>query len=137
MKPKIINGDCYKDDRGSLYYNNNFDATAIKRVYIIENKDNFIIRGWQGHKFEQRWFSAMIGSFKIKLIRIDDWELPSKDLPVIVYKISADKLDVLHVPEGYVTSIQAISEKAKLLVMANFLLGKTKDEYRYPINYFE
>ena len=137
MKPKMINGDCFEDDRGSLYYNNSFDVTVIKRVYIIKNKDNFIIRGWQGHKIEQRWFSAITGSFRIKLIRIDNWESPSKDLPVILHKINADRLDVLHVPKGYVTSIQAISEKAKLLVMADFLLGETKDEYRYPINYFE
>ena len=135
--PKIISGDCHVDYRGALIYNNNFDATNVKRVYFIENKNESIIRGWQGHKIEKRWFSPVIGSFKIRLIKINSWEFPSKDLSFVEYEIKSDKLDVLYVPQGYVTSIQSVGKNTKLLVMANFLIEETKDEYRYPINYFE
>ena len=31
-------------------------------------------RRWQGHKVEQRWFSAMNGIFEIELIKVDDWK---------------------------------------------------------------
>jgi dTDP-4-dehydrorhamnose 3,5-epimerase-like enzyme len=135
--PKIIKGDCHIDHRGTLSYNNNFDATGVKRVYFIENKNDNVVRGWQGHKIEKRWFCAAIGSFIIRLIKINNWELPSKELRCIEYEINSDKLEVLYVPKGYVTSIQSIGENAKLLVMANYLIGETKDEYRYPINYFK
>ena len=135
--PKIISGDCHVDHRGALIYNNNFDATNVKRIYFIENKNESIIRGWQGHKIEKRWFSPVMGSFKIRLIKINSWELPSKDLSFVEFEIKSDKLDVLYVPQEYVTSIQSVGENTKLLVMANFLIGETKDEYRYPINYFE
>ena len=135
--PKIIIGDCHIDNRGTLIYNNNFDTTSVKRIYFIENKNNSVIRGWQGHNIEKRWFSAVIGSFKIRLIKIDNWELPSKELSSIEYKITSDKMEVLFVPNGYVTSIQSMQKNAKLLVMGNYLIGETKDEYRYPINYFE
>lgn len=74
MKPTLILGNCHQDHRGHLFYNNNFDATNIKRIYVIENHSVDFVRAWHGHKIEQRWFSAIQGSFKIQLIAIDNWE---------------------------------------------------------------
>ena len=136
MDPKIIKGDCHSDSRGNLFYNNDFDATEIKRVYVIENQNTDFIRAWQGHKIEQRWFSAMQGRFEIKLVKIDDWENPSKDLVPIVCTINAEKLDVIHVPEGYANSIQSLEDGSKLLVMTNCLLGENNDDYRFAGDYF-
>ncbi len=137
MRPKVINGDSHSDERGILRFNNSFDATAIKRMYIIENKDSLFVRGWQGHRIEQRWFSVLQGSFKIGLIVIENWEKPSKKAEIITYVLDSEKLDVLHVPKGYVSSIQAISDKSKLLVMADYSLNEINDEYRFAIDYFE
>lgn len=137
MIPKIINGGSHSDVRGILRFNNSFDATAVKRIYIIENKDTVSVRGWQGHRVEQRWFSVLQGSFKIELIAIDDWEYPSKKLQSKIFIISSDTFDVLHVPKGYVSSIQSLEENAKLLVMADYLLGEIQDEYRFDIDYFK
>lgn len=137
MEPKIINGNCHFDQRGILFYNNEFDASLIKRIYIIENESTEFIRGWQGHKIEQRWFSVVNGKFKIQLIKIDDWEKPSSNLETFTYLIDSEKLNVLHVPKGYVSSIQSLEVNSKLLVMADYLLGEIKDEYRYDIDYFK
>lgn len=136
MQPKIIKGGLHKDARGTLKYNNDFDASVVKRFYIIENKDVNFIRGWQGHKIEQRWFSVISGSFMIKLIAIDNWEQPSKDIEQLSFTLQDNELDILHCPPGYATAIQALEEGAKLLVMADYLLNITKDEYRYPLDYF-
>ena len=136
MIPKIITGNSHTDTRGTLCYNNDFDASAIKRIYVIENNGDFI-RAWQGHKIEQRWFSAINGSFKIGLIKIDNWENPAKNLKKLFYIINSDTLEVLHVPKGYVSSIQAMEVGSKLLVMADYLLGEINDEYRYDANYFK
>lgn len=137
MGPKLIKGDCHSDQRGSLFYNNDFDASMIKRIYVIENHNPEYIRGWQGHKVEQRWFSAITGSFKIHLIEIDNWENPSKNLMPFTFIINMEKLDVLHVPQGYVSSIQTLEEGSKLLVMADYLVEEIEDEYRYEIDYFK
>jgi len=137
MKPKLITGNCHSDQRGSLFYNNDFDASAIKRIYLIENIETGFNRGWQGHKIEQRWFSAITGSFKISLIEIDNWEQPSTALNPLIFIINAQKLDVLHVPKGYVSSIQSLDKSAKLLVMADYFLAEIQDEYRYDIDYFK
>tara|TARA_B110000879_G_scaffold70701_1_gene98728 strand:- start:522 stop:941 length:420 start_codon:yes stop_codon:yes gene_type:complete len=137
MKPSsLIKGSSFTDLRGTLYYNNTFDSSAVKRIYIIENSSTKIFRGWQGHKIEQRWFSAVQGSFRIKLIEIDDWNSPSKSLVYQEIKLEAKTLDVLHIPQGYVTSIQSIENNSKLLVMADYSISEIEDEYRYDLNYF-
>lgn len=136
-KPILIKGGIFSDERGLLLYNNDFDVTEIKRMYIIKNKSPELIRGWQGHKIEQRWFSVICGEFLIKLLAVDNWESPSKDLEVMEFQITASNMSVLHVPAGYISSIQSTKENAKLLVMSDYLLGSIKDEYRYDIKYFE
>lgn len=137
MKPKLIIGNSHTDSRGSLYYNNDFDATAIKRIYSIENKSIDFVRAWQGHKIEQRWFTAIQGSFEIKLIAIDNWEKPSVNLQAETFVLDSNSMRVLHTPKGFVSSIQALKENSKLLVMANYHLGEINDEYRYALDYFK
>jgi dTDP-4-dehydrorhamnose 3,5-epimerase-like enzyme len=137
MNPILIKGNFHQDNRGTLQYNNNFDASQIKRVYIIENADLEVQRGWQGHQIEQRWFSAVLGKFKISLIKIDNWENPSFELKPSTFELSSNVLDVLYVPAGYISCIQAIEDNAKLLVMANYKLGEIKDEYRFDLQQFE
>lgn len=136
MKPTLISGSCHQDERGQLFYNNDFDTTCIKRMYVIENHSVDFVRAWQGHKIEQRWFSAIQGSFKIQLIAIDNWEKPSETLTRLNYILDSATLDVLHIPAGYVSSIQALEEKSKLMVMSDHHLGESNDEFRYPTNYF-
>lgn len=137
MVPKIIKGGSHSDTRGKVRFNNSFDATTIKRIYLIENNETTFVRGWQGHRIEQRWFSVLQGSFKIELIAIDDWEKPSKELEWFNFIVDAETLDVLHVPSGYVSSIQSLETGSKLLVMADYLLGDIQDEYRFDIDYFK
>ena len=117
--------------------NNDFDATQIKRMYIIENANTSFIRAWQGHKIEQRWFSAIKGSFNIKLIKIDNWQSPPKDIKTESFILKSEQMDILHVPAGFVTSIHSLETDARLLVMADTFLGEMDDEYRYATDYFD
>jgi hypothetical protein len=137
MVPIIIKGNCYKDLRGSLFFNNDFDASVVKRIYVIENEKTEFVRAWQGHRIEQRWFSVICGSYVIELIAIDDWEVPSRKLDRIRFVLHATTLDVLHIPVGYVSSIKSQEEGSKLLVMANYSIGELDDEYRFEVDYFE
>jgi dTDP-4-dehydrorhamnose 3,5-epimerase-like enzyme len=136
MKPTLISGNCHQDERGQLFYNNDFDTSCIKRMYVIENHSVDFVRAWQGHKVEQRWFSAIQGCFKIQLIAIDNWEKPTENPPILEYILKSVALDVLQIPAGYVSSIQAVEEKSKLVVMSDYHLGEINDEFRYPMNYF-
>lgn len=136
MIPEIIKGESHTDCRGTLFYNNDFDVSAIKRMYVIENQSNDFVRAWQGHQIEQRWFSVVKGSFRIQLIAIDNWERPSKDLQRLTFKLHSEKLDVLYIPSGYVSSIQSLEQGSKLLALSDFLLGAIQDDYRYEVDYF-
>ena len=136
MVLKLLKGNNHADSRGTLFYNNDFDATVIKRIYLIENLTTDFVRGWQGHQIEQRWFSAIKGSFKIELIAINDWDRPSKKSERFEFVLNSKKLDVLHIPAGYVSSIQSLIAGSKLLVMADYLMSELEDEYRYEADYF-
>ena len=135
--PNIIKGGEYTDERGQICYNNDIDLSDIKRIYTIENWTDEVIRGWQGHKIERRWFSAVSGAFKIDLIAIDNWDKPSKDCRLFSFEVESDELDILCVPKGYISKIQSLKPTSKLLVMADYLIGEVKDEYRYELDYFE
>jgi len=137
LEPEIIKGGIHSDDRGVLLYNNDFNASDIKRIYFIENKDTEVARAWQGHKIEQRWFSVTNGSFLIKTIKIDNWDKPSSDLTCMEFVISSKTLDILYVPKGYITSIQALENESKILAMADYRLGEIQDEFRFETNYFQ
>lgn len=131
MIPKLIPGGSHSDIRGSLTFNNDFVATSIKRIYTIENADEHSIRGWQGHKIEQRWFTAIKGSFKIQILSIAYFEKGLKDLQPYCFVLKTDQMDILHVPAGFVSSIQALEVGAKLLVLADYKMGEVDDEFRF------
>lgn len=137
MIPKLITGNCHSDPRGILFYNNDFDASLIKRMYVIENIDVNFVRGWQGHQIEQRWFSSISGKFKVQLIQVDNWKNPAQDLEVHTFHIDSKSLDIIHIPKGYISSIQSLEPNSKLLVMADYLLGEIIDEFRFDIDYFK
>lgn len=136
MEPKIISGNHHSDTRGTICFNNDFNALTIKRIYTIQNIDGEFIRGWQGHQTEQRWFSAVSGTFRIKLIKVDDWANPDKNLPELEFVLKSEDLDILHIPSGYLTSIQELEHHSKLLVFADYELNEIQDEYRFPPDYF-
>ncbi len=137
MKPTLISGGNHQDKRGKIKYNNDFDLTLVKRFYIIENMDTVFVRGWQGHRVEQRWFTAVSGVFKIELIKIDDWENPSKELEKVTFEISDENADVLHVPGGYISSIKGMTGASKLLAMSDYRLNEIQDENKFSLDYFK
>lgn len=136
MNKRIIKGSKYSDKRGILTFNNDFDASVVRRIYTIENHSTDVIRGWQGHKIEQRWFAAIKGAFDVFVVEIDDFDNPSKDLKVKKYSLDEELLTYLHIPAGCVTAIQAKVIGSKMLVLADYILGDVQDEYKFESNYF-
>lgn len=132
----LLEGKIHQDERGIITFNNDFDASKIKRIYTIENHSVDFIRGWQGHKIEQRWFACMKGKFEISVVKVDDFVHPSKDLEISKFILEDSQLDYLHIPSGYITAIKSREIESKLLVLADFGLGEIQDEYRFPIDYF-
>lgn len=132
----LIEGDQFIDIRGIVKFNNRIDLNEIRRIYSIHNQSTSIIRGWQGHAVEKRWFCCVKGSFKISIIEVDNFREPNRDLPKEHFVLNDYSLDFLTLMPGYVTSLQSLQEDSILLVMSNNLLGEVNDDFKYPLDYF-
>lgn len=134
---KIINGGIAKDLRGEIRFVNDFDMSKVKRFYIIKNSNTELVRGWRGHKIEQRWFFVLNGKFRIDLVKVDDWDNCSKDLNVEMIELSCEKNSVFHVPSGFATAFQALENDSELLVFSDYgIENAVNDDYTWPIDYF-
>lgn len=134
---KTIQGGVAADHRGQIRFVNDFDMTAVKRFYIIENADSELVRGWRAHRIEQRWFYVLSGSFHIDVVQIDNWEKPSPDLTIEKRTLRADSQEVLHVPAGYGTAFQALKPNSQLLVFADHGIDHAPmDDYTWDLEYF-
>lgn len=133
----LLEGRKHQDERGIITYNNDFDASQIKRIYTLENFSEDFVRGWQGHRLEQRWFACMKGIFEISVIVVDDFGNPSSDLAVEKYILTDDVLTYLHIPAGCITAIRAKKTNSKLIAFSDYTLGEIDDEYRYNLDYFK
>lgn len=135
---QIIQGGVAKDQRGQIRFVNDFDMTAVKRFYIIQNSDLELVRGWRAHRIEQRWFYVLSGVFRMDLVQIDNWQEASPDLPVETRMISADNQEIWHVPKGYGTAFQALEPHSQLLVFADHGIEHVPmDDYTWDWAYFK
>lgn len=131
-KPLIIDGDSFVDERGILSFVNDFEFNDVKRFYIISNYSEKIIRAWQGHKIERKYFYSINGSFVICAVKIDNWDKPSLNLPVEKYILNDKKSQILMIPPGYANGIKALKHNSKLLVFSSLSFENAKnDDYRF------
>jgi len=131
--PELIKGNNHSDNRGTLSYFNDLDLTEVKRFYIIEHPETKIIRAWQGHKIEQKWFHILNGTFKMIIVKVDNWDHPSDTLNFKEYNLTAKENIVIHVPGGYATGFQANEAGSRLMVFSDKSLDDSKnDDYRFP-----
>jgi len=133
--PKLIEGGLHVDERGSVAFVNNFDLQSTKRFYSITHPDTSVIRAWQGHKKESKWFFCSKGAFLVLLVKIDDWEKPSIDLKVMSFQLFQNKPQVLFVPPGYANGFRAVEPSSTLFVFSDKNLSASKDDdYRFDKN---
>ena len=131
----FIKGGLFTDERGEISFVNDFVLNPTKRFYIINNADTNIIRAWQGHKIERRWFYCIRGKFDFRLVKINDFDNPKTDLPVEKYILSDKEPGVIAVPKGYANGFRALEENSKILVFSDYKLNDNKnDEYRFSKN---
>lgn len=130
----IIKGGIFIDDRGEVRYINDFRFEAIKRFYVIKHSMVDIIRAWQGHKLESKYFYVTKGSFLINWINIDNWEHPSKDLIINTHILSDTQSEILIIPPGHVNGFKALEPDSTMMVFSDMLLEDSKkDDYRFPV----
>ena len=131
--PRLIKGALFQDERGSLTSCNDFHMETVKRMYIIKPASVAIIRAWQAHRVEEKWFCCLSGSFELKLLAIKNFNNPSDYLIPLTYYLDSASPAIVYVPGGYANGFKASSENSALMVYSSFSLAQSKaDDFRYP-----
>jgi dTDP-4-dehydrorhamnose 3,5-epimerase len=133
----LIPGGQHADERGTVSFVNEFDFKGVDRFYWVTAGEVNVLRGWVGHRREQKWFTVAQGEVLVAVVRPDDWERPSQDLPVARYLLSAAHPQVLHKPPGHATASVNLNKEAVLLVFSSGKIEAAKsDDFRFPVDYW-
>jgi len=124
----FIEGKRFTDERGYLQSINDFSFKDVCRFYQISNRDTAIIRAWQGHKIEHKYFYVAVGSFVIAWVKVDDFDNPSPTLQPGHIILSADKPGILSVPPGYANGIKSLSPDSILIIYSNLDLKQSEQD---------
>lgn len=134
-EPQLITGGNFADNRGKIRFVNDFRFEDVKRFYFIKHLDTSVVRAWQGHQFEKKYFYPISGKFAIAWIRIDDFNNPSADLTPEVHILSAENSEILAIPKGYANGLKALEPNSELMIFSDMSLEESLNEkIRYPAN---
>lgn len=133
----LIQGDQFEDHRGKVTFANSFDMTNVKRFYMLSNQDTCVLRAWQGHKNETKWFFCQIGSFLINIVKTNEIQFPTGNEKVDCVRLEAGDNRVLCVPGGHYTGIKSESVSSSLLIFSDFSLEHSQeDDFRKEQNFW-
>ena len=126
------------DDRGRVYFVNEFDPGASKRLYIVENFAVGTVRAWHAHKKERKWVMALTGAVLAACVKIDDWDSPSPDTEVQRFVLDAAQPSVLEVPSGYANGAMSLVPGTKIAYFSDADLSQSlDDDYRFPARFWD
>ena len=129
---KLIKGDLFIDDRGSVAFINDFNFAGVKRFYSVTNHRPQFVRAWHGHKKEGKYVSVVQGTALFGAVKIDSWESPSKDLDVSKFVLSEKNPAILYIPPGYANGFMSLVENTRLIFYSTSTLAESNgDDYRY------
>ena len=133
IKPTLIKGGLFRDERGSLKYVNDENPGNYKRFYIITHPDINIVRAWQGHKTEEKYFFVIKGCFRIAVVQPLKFEDPTAIENPELFTMNCDDNLFLKVPGGCYNGIKACEPDSVLLVLSNSTVEESKnDDFRLP-----
>ena len=129
---KVIQGEILKDERGQISSLKEFHFEGVKRTYIIHHPDSSVVRGWQAHQYERKWFYCIKGKFSVALVKVDNWETPSPLLEAEVFHLDESDSKIVCVPAGYANCLKAMEDDAIMQVFSDKTLQEALgDSWRY------
>lgn len=133
----LIPGATYTDHRGTIRHVNDFNFEGVKRFYTIYHPYVEVIRAWQGHKVETKYFYVIKGSFLVNLVKIDNWEQPASDLLAETQILSDKESNLLKIEPGYANGFKALQPDSIIIVYSDKTLEESQaDNFRWDAEYF-
>lgn len=138
--PKLIEGNLFVDDRGSVSFVNDFNFEGIKRFYSVSNFKKGFIRAWHGHKREAKYVHVVTGvaivcciplqimsDYFNKIISSDD-----AHKTIQKYVLDSRKPSVLYIPPGYCNGFKTLTVNTSVMFMSTSTVEESKnDDYRF------
>jgi len=134
---KLIQGNLSVDDRGRVSFVNDFNFSGVKRFYTVSNHRQGFIRAWHAHKKESKYLTVVRGAAIVCAVRIDNWENPSKELPVQRFILSEQIPSVLYIPNGYGNGFMNLTNDTQLVFFSTSTVEESQgDDFRYDAYYW-
>lgn len=138
QEPQLIPAGVSSDDRGRVYFANDFDLREARRMYIVENFATGTVRAWHAHRRERKWVMPLTGAALAACVKIDDWDSPAKDAEVHRFTLDAQRPMLLAIPAGFANGAMALLPDTKLIYFSDASLEQSHgDDIRYPARYWD
>lgn len=136
-EPALTPAGVSTDDRGRVYFANEFDLRQCRRLYMVESFAAGSVRAWHAHRRERKWVLPVAGAALVCCVRIDDWQSPSPDAAVYRFTLDASHPQLLAIPAGYANGAMTLLPQTKLLYLSDATLDESLgDDVRYPARYW-
>lgn len=118
MKPILIEGGLFVDDRGAISFVNNFNFKDVKRFYMVENHQSGFIRAWHGHEKESKYVFVVQGSALFGTVSMNTYD-------IYKFTLSARNPRILHIPSGYYNGFKTLEEGTKIMFFSTSTLEES------------
>jgi len=138
MQPELWKGGLSVDDRGEVGFVNDFDFSGVRRFYTVSNHAHGFVRAWHGHRHETKYVFVAAGAALVCCLEPDDWDSPSRDLPVLRFVLSERLPAVLRIPPGYVNGFMTLVAQTKIVFFSSSTLEESlADDIRFSARYWD
>ena len=137
-EPRIIKGDLAVDDRGQVVFANEFNFSGVKRFYMVSNHNQGFVRAWHAHKKEAKYVWVVKGAAVVGIVKIDDWDKPSRNTEVKRFIFSENKPTILYIPPGYANGFMSLSDDTQIVFFSTSTIDDSLgDDYRFDSRYWD
>lgn len=112
--PQIINGGSHTNHRGTISFVNDFKFDGVNRFYSIHHPDTSIVRAWQGHTQESKYYYPVNGSWIIAWVKME-FDKPEEEWKVEYVKMYSKDSNLIFLPPGYANGFKALEEDSVII----------------------
>ena len=136
MEPIIFESKSHSDHRGTVSFTNDLNLNKVVRTYKVINKQARTVRAWHGHKIEEKWISVEDGEFLVCVVKVEDFENPSKDQEVFKFNMTPDS-GILYIPKNYANGAMNLTENNAVRYYSSLPLEESiDDDYRFESDFW-
>ena len=104
----------HTDYRGTISFVNDFRFKGVDRFYTIHHPNTTIIRAWQGHTQESKYYYAVKGSWLVAWVKME-FDIPEEEWKAEYIEINANESKIVFLPPGYANGFKALENDSIII----------------------